>query len=244
LLQLKIKSPRFATFSRNVRRNCSSELQAFETHGQECCMKARTFNKKAATAKNVVLSIGVYGVVAAALYLAWGNAGEITGQPAAVNQIAESAAEQEFANAEVGSGAPVPATSAPAEAVAALETGAAAEVPSAHVPDNLDLPEAATVVPTPRPRRMRDAAPATARVEIFDRCMPDCDTQDPKIVGAASSAVPISMPEPELAEMRNDDRGFAPLREAGVILRKTVSVPGAAFRRGREAVTDVVSDVF
>ncbi|WP_160006107.1 hypothetical protein [Rhizobium sp. 18055] len=96
----------------------------------------------------------------------------------------------------------------------------------------------------PTPENARDVAVSRvpADVQLFDRCMPACETGDPMRTASIS---PLAEPTPtmEISFNANDDaESFAPLRSARMILHRTASMPGSLLRSGRSAVERVVGD--
>ncbi len=78
-------------------------------------------------------------------------------------------------------------------------------------------------------------------VEHFDRCLPQCETQDPLITGHPeySEATPPlgnDDPPPVLLEERV---GFHPLAGARNLLNRAVDAPGVMLRRSRQMIDNV-----
>jgi len=80
---------------------------------------------------------------------------------------------------------------------------------------------------------------ASSDVTRFDRCMPQCDTRDPMIVGHAEPAPPLPDMQAALdpAPEPVDDR--PPQGGVRYILSKAVEAPGYVVRKGRAAIDDV-----
>ncbi|WP_341486927.1 hypothetical protein [Pararhizobium sp. A13] len=111
----------------------------------------------------------------------------------------------------------------------------------------------ATVIPTLKPvasqkrttssadgRRVAARGKMPQGVLRFDRCIPKCETQDPLIVGYSGPS-----PDPAVAQSTANDAvdvGFdlSSLHRAGHLLGRTVAMPRAALRKGRDIIYGIV----
>lgn len=141
-----------------------------------------------------------------------------------------------------------------ATVVATLDTGAVhspampeAKPVAVAVPLKVSTPAVAsaqiqTVIPTKRPDISPKASVAAAgnSVERFDKCLPNCETRDPMIVGQAASEPAPFDPNPQVDAMVEQPVSFPVLRSAGTLLDRALEVPGDAIRKGKSAITSVV----
>lgn len=77
-------------------------------------------------------------------------------------------------------------------------------------------------------------------VEHFDRCLPQCETQDPLITGRpeyAETTPPIANDDPP--PMLEERVGFHPLVGARNLLNRAVDAPGVMLRRSRQMIDNV-----
>jgi hypothetical protein len=77
-------------------------------------------------------------------------------------------------------------------------------------------------------------------VERFDRCSPQCETQDPLITGYSGPNLYPATAVLPTSDQQEAEFSISPLKDAREILDKAVDAPGTAFRRGREALAKVV----
>lgn len=81
---------------------------------------------------------------------------------------------------------------------------------------------------------------SSGSVEHFDRCLPQCETQDPLITGHAEyaeAAPPLANDgPPHVVEERV---GFHPLAGARNLLNRAVDAPGMMLRRSRQMIDNV-----
>ncbi|MDK4701917.1 MULTISPECIES: hypothetical protein [unclassified Rhizobium] len=77
-------------------------------------------------------------------------------------------------------------------------------------------------------------------VEHFDRCLPQCETQDPLITGRseyAEATPPVANDDPPPA--LEERVGFHPLAGARNLLNRAVDAPGVMLRRSRQMIDNV-----
>ncbi|NLR98010.1 hypothetical protein HGP17_14415 [Rhizobium sp. P38BS-XIX] len=77
-------------------------------------------------------------------------------------------------------------------------------------------------------------------VELFNRCLPQCETRDPMIAGGVESTpqepMLVAGDPPPVVEERD---GFRPLAGARHLLIRAVDAPGIMLRRSRQAIDSV-----
>ncbi|MFB2564287.1 hypothetical protein [Rhizobium sp. IMFF44] len=76
--------------------------------------------------------------------------------------------------------------------------------------------------------------------EHFDRCLPQCETQDPLITGRseyAEATPPVANDDPP--PVLEERVGFHPLAGARNLLNRAVDAPGVMLRRSRQMIDNV-----
>ncbi len=119
--------------------------------------------------------------------------------------------------------------------------------PQISVPIPQPSPLAAMAKTNPSVKRVAshsDAAKtkvaSSGDVEHFDRCLPQCETQDPLITGRteyAEAAPPIANDDPP--PVLEERVGFHPLVGARNLLDRAVDAPGMMLRRSRQMIDNV-----
>jgi hypothetical protein len=87
--------------------------------------------------------------------------------------------------------------------------------------------------------RTETAMASTSEVERYDRCMPQCETRDPLIVGYPE---PVQYPAGSYSSASNEPQdkiSRSPMQQAGNILSKAAAAPGVALRKGRDMLDSV-----
>jgi hypothetical protein len=87
--------------------------------------------------------------------------------------------------------------------------------------------------------RTETAMASTSGVETYDRCMPQCETRDPLIVGYPE---PVQYPAGSYSSASNEPQdkfSRSPMQQAGNLLSKAAAAPGVALRKGRDMLGSV-----
>ncbi len=192
------------------------------------------WNGQTETTRRMGTGLAVCGIVVGALYIV------VRTGPT------EDAMRFVDARGSIASASPVPLAQVAANglqvAVDASPTRASMSVP---IPQPSPL---AAVKGSPSARKVAsrtDMAKAkvamSGGVERFDRCLPQCETQDPLIAGYPQYGQPAqpSMRDDDPPPVLEERVGFHPLADARHLLTRAADAPGAMLRRGREALDDV-----
>lgn len=126
----------------------------------------------------------------------------------------------------------------------AIDASPARQLMSVPIPIPSPLAAVKTTAPTKhiasRVETAKTKVAASGGVEIFDRCMPQCETRDPLIAGVpdyAQAQPPlVANDPPAVVEERV---GFRPLADARQLLSRAVDAPAVMLRRSRQALDEV-----
>lgn len=106
-------------------------------------------------------------------------------------------------------------------------------VSTRHVPPKLAASPA-------KSRKEEAAVVMPAGVARFDSCLPQCETRDPLIAeyhGTSQDLVPVNAPAAGEEEV---EFGVSPLRGAGHVFDAASEASGKVFRRGRQALHNLI----
>lgn len=126
----------------------------------------------------------------------------------------------------------------------AIDTSPVRQLMSVPIPTPSPLAAVKTAAPAKHIASRADAVKtkvaASGGVEMFDRCLPQCETRDPLIAGGpdyaqAEPPLVINDPPPVVEERV----GFRPLAGARHLLSRAVDAPAVMLRRSRQALDEV-----